>query len=41
MAVSLAFGVIFSTSISLMIVPSGYMILEDLRGAFRKIFGRA
>lgn len=31
MAISLAFGVIFATLISLMIVPSVYMILEDLR----------
>jgi multidrug efflux pump subunit AcrB len=31
MAVSLAFGVIFSTFISLMLIPAGYLILEDLR----------
>jgi len=31
MATSLAFGVLFSTAITLFIVPSGYMILEDLR----------
>ncbi len=33
MAISLAFGVIFATAISLVIVPSIYVILEDLRGA--------
>jgi len=31
MAVSLAFGVLFATFITLMLVPAGYMILEDLR----------
>ena len=31
MAVSLAFGVIFSTVISLVLVPAGYMILEDVK----------
>jgi multidrug efflux pump subunit AcrB len=32
MAVSLAFGVIFATPITLILVPSGYMVLEDLKG---------
>lgn len=39
MAVSLAFGVIFSTVISLMLVPAGYVVLEDIRrllGATRR-----
>ncbi len=31
MATSLAFGVVFATLITLFIVPSGYLILEDLR----------
>ena len=31
MATSLAFGVLFSTAITLFLVPSGYLILEDLR----------
>ncbi len=31
MAVSLAFGVLFATFITLILVPCGYMILEDLR----------
>lgn len=31
MAVSLAFGVVFSTVISLMLVPAGYMVLDDIR----------
>ena len=29
-AISLAFGVIFATAITLLLVPSGYLILEDL-----------
>ncbi len=32
MAISLAFGVLFATLISLVMVPSIYVILEDLRG---------
>jgi hypothetical protein len=31
MAVSLAFGVIFSTAVSLLIVPSLYLMLEDAK----------
>jgi len=36
MAVSLAFGVIFATAVTLLVVPSGIMILEDLRDLKRK-----
>jgi multidrug efflux pump subunit AcrB len=32
MAISIAFGVLFATAITLFVVPSGYLILEDLRG---------
>ncbi len=31
MAISLAFGILFATSITLLLIPSLYMILEDLR----------
>jgi multidrug efflux pump subunit AcrB len=41
MATSLAFGVVFSTVISLMLVPAGYMILEDLKAVPRRLLGRA
>jgi len=34
MAVSLGFGVLFATVISLVMVPVGYLILEDIRGLF-------
>ncbi len=37
MAVSLAFGVIFSTFITLVLVPSGYVILEDIKRGFGKL----
>jgi multidrug efflux pump subunit AcrB len=36
MAITLAFGVVFATFITLMLVPSGYIILEDLRGLFSR-----
>ncbi len=31
MATSLAFGVVFATTISLLLVPAGYLVLEDLK----------
>ncbi len=36
MAVSLAFGVMFATVVTLMVVPAGYLILDDLAGLFRR-----
>ena len=35
MAASLGFGVIFATLVTLILVPAGYLILEDLLGLFR------
>ncbi|MCG6186746.1 efflux RND transporter permease subunit [Maribellus maritimus] len=35
MAISLGFGIVFATSIILILVPSLYMILEDLRSLFK------
>jgi multidrug efflux pump subunit AcrB len=40
MAVSLGFGVLFSTVITLIIVPSIYMILEDVKRVASRILGR-
>jgi len=34
MAISLGFGIMFSTGIILLLIPALYMILEDIRGAF-------
>ncbi len=39
MAVSLAFGVIFATFVTLVLVPSGYMIIEDLKRMPRRLRG--
>jgi len=36
MAVSLAFGIVFATMITLLLVPSLYMILEDVKSLFSK-----
>jgi multidrug efflux pump subunit AcrB len=36
MATSLAFGVVFATAISLFLLPSAYLVLEDLQGARRR-----
>ena len=38
MAVSLAFGILFSTGIILIFVPVGYNILEDVKALLRRIF---
>lgn len=35
MAVSLGFGIIFATAITLILVPVNYMILEDLKALYR------
>ena len=39
MAVSLAFGVMFATFITLVLVPTWYLILEDAQRGARWIFG--
>ncbi|MCY3843739.1 MAG: efflux RND transporter permease subunit, partial [Acidobacteria bacterium] len=40
MAVSLGFGVLFATFITLILVPTSYMILDDIGRATRRAFGR-
>jgi multidrug efflux pump subunit AcrB len=40
MAVSLGFGILFATFITLVLVPLNYLLLEDLRGFFGRLFGR-
>jgi multidrug efflux pump subunit AcrB len=37
MAISLGFGVVFSTFISLVLVPAGYMIMEDVKGGLSNL----
>jgi multidrug efflux pump subunit AcrB len=39
MAISLGFGVLFGTLVTLLLIPSGYMILEDLRNLFGRTRG--
>ena len=39
MAVSLGFGVLFATFITLILVPTAYMILDDLGRTVRRMFG--
>ena len=38
MAISLAFGVLFATLITLILVPTSYMVTEDIKGLFYKYF---
>lgn len=40
MAVSLAFGVLFATFITLILVPTEYVILDDISRGFDRLFGR-
>ena len=40
MAVSLAFGVLFATFITLILVPTAYLVLEDVKWTVRTIFGQ-
>ncbi len=39
MAISLGFGIVFATSIMLVVVPCLYLMLEDLRGAVGRVAG--
>lgn len=39
MAISLGFGIVFATSIILLLVPSLYLVLEDLHGVYLRIRG--
>ena len=39
MAVSLAFGVLFATFITLMLVPTAYLILDDIQRLMWRLFG--
>ena len=39
MAVSLAFGVMFATVITLILVPISYLILEDMITGLRRLLG--
>lgn len=39
MAVSLGFGILFATFITLVLIPVNYLVLEDLRSLTRKIAG--
>ena len=41
MAVSLAFGVVFATFITLVLVPTAYLILEDVKRVLGKLVGRS
>ncbi len=41
MAVSLAFGVLFATVITLFLIPSVLVVADDFRGLFSSIFGRS
>jgi multidrug efflux pump subunit AcrB len=40
MAVSLGFGILFATFITLLLVPLNYLVLEDLRSLGGRMFGR-
>ena len=40
MAVSLAFGVMFSTGVILLLVPAGYLILEDMKSLAARVLGK-
>ncbi len=39
MGVSLGFGVMFATFVTLFIVPCGYLILEDIKAGFKWLYG--
>ncbi|MEO1844222.1 MAG: efflux RND transporter permease subunit, partial [Akkermansiaceae bacterium] len=40
MAISLSFGILFATAITLILVPAVYVMLEDLKRILAWLFGR-
>jgi len=40
MAVSLGFGILFATFVTLLLVPVNYMVLEDIRRGFKWLYGK-
>ena len=40
MAISLAFGVVFATFITLILVPTSYLILDDCRRFTHQLLGK-
>ena len=40
MAISLAFGVLFATLITLILVPTSYMVIEDIKEYFNRVFNK-
>ena len=40
MAVSLAFGILFATVITLLLIPCLYVMLDDISNIKRRLFGR-
>ncbi|MEO0446509.1 MAG: hypothetical protein AAF191_10590 [Verrucomicrobiota bacterium] len=36
MAISLGFGILFATAITLILIPSLYLILEDVKGLLKR-----
>jgi hypothetical protein len=40
MAISLGFGILFATVITLVLVPAFYLVVEDLKQTARRIFRR-
>ncbi|MFK7930744.1 MAG: efflux RND transporter permease subunit [Myxococcota bacterium] len=40
MAISLGFGILFATFVILLVIPAGYLILEDALAMFRNMVGR-
>jgi multidrug efflux pump subunit AcrB len=39
MAVSLAFGVLFATVVTLLLIPCLYLLIEDIKGFFARVYG--
>ncbi len=39
MAVSLGYGIIFATVVTLILIPVNYLVLEDIRALFRSLYG--
>jgi multidrug efflux pump subunit AcrB len=40
MAISLGFGILFATAVTLVLVPANMLIIEDIKQFFRKLTGQ-
>ena len=41
MAISLGYGILFATLITLILVPVNYLVMNDISAGFKRIYGKS